>query len=136
MATNPDSGSTAPARVGRLASVSLDCPDAPALADFYAALLGMSRLFETPDGHLIALTDGAMCVTMMQIEDYEPPTWPHKGQSQQMHLDLAVTDLEPAVAAATALGAREAAHQANPSAWRVLIDPAGHPFCLTTVGVD
>jgi hypothetical protein len=41
-----------------------------------------------------------------------------------------------AVARAVALGARQAEHQADPSRWRVLFDPAGHPFCLTTVGAD
>ena len=52
---------------------------------------------------------------------------------QQMHLDIAVTDLPAAVAAAVELGAVEAAHQPEPDVWRVLLDPAGHPFCLTTV---
>jgi len=34
------------------------------------------------------------------------------------------------------LGATTAGHQPMPRAWRVLIDPAGHPFCLTTVTPD
>jgi hypothetical protein len=29
--------------------------------------------------------------------------------------------------------AMQADHQQAPDAWRVLIDPAGHPFCLTTI---
>jgi hypothetical protein len=29
-------------------------------------------------------------------------------------------------------GAVQAEHQAKPR-WRVLLDPAGHPFCITTV---
>ena len=29
-------------------------------------------------------------------------------------------------------GAVQAEHQAEPR-WRVLLDPAGHPFCITTV---
>jgi hypothetical protein len=41
--------SPAPA-VGRLASVSLDCPDPSALADFYGALLGLPRAYESPNG--------------------------------------------------------------------------------------
>jgi hypothetical protein len=49
-----------------------------------------------------------------------------------MHLDLGVTDLEAAVADAERLGARVAPHQPAPDRWRVLLDPAGHPFCLTT----
>jgi hypothetical protein len=50
-----------------------------------------------------------------------------------MHLDVSVNDLDVAVARAVAFGAE---HQADPSRWRVLFDPAGHPFCLTIVGAD
>ena len=32
-----------------------------------------------------------------------------------------------------ALGATKADVQPNPDNWRVLIDPAGHPFCITTL---
>ncbi|WP_321572628.1 VOC family protein [Parafrankia colletiae] len=42
-------------------------------------------------------------------------------------------DLEGAVAEAVGLGATVAAAQPDPVRWRVLFDPAGHPFCLTTV---
>jgi catechol 2,3-dioxygenase-like lactoylglutathione lyase family enzyme len=122
--------------VGRLGATSIDCPDPAALADFYGALLGMRRLVETPDGGVVAITDGAATLALMRVDDYVPPTWPEPGQLQQMHLDVSVTDLDAAVAGAVALGAREADHQADPARWRVLHDPAGHPFCLTTVGAD
>jgi catechol 2,3-dioxygenase-like lactoylglutathione lyase family enzyme len=119
--------------VGRLGATSIDCSDPAELADFYGALLGMRRLVESPDGSVVAITDGAQTLAMMRVEDHVPPTWPGPPQRQQMHLDVSVTDLDAAVAQAVALGARVAEHQAGPSHWRVLIDPAGHPFCLTTV---
>jgi catechol 2,3-dioxygenase-like lactoylglutathione lyase family enzyme len=125
--------SAASAPVGKLASISLDCPDPAVLADFYATLLGLQRVYERPDGNVIALTDGVSFVTMMRIDNHVAPTWPEPGQQQQMHLDIAVSDLPGAVTRALALGAREADHQPSPGAWRVLIDPAGHPFCFTTV---
>jgi len=81
-----------PAPIGKLASVSLDCPDPSALAEFYGALLGMRRVFESPDGGVIALSDGALAVTMMRIKDHVPPSWPEPGQQQQLHLDISVTD--------------------------------------------
>ena len=121
-----------PASVGRLASTSIDCADPAELADFYARLLGMRRLFESPDGGVVAITDGVNTLTMMRVDDHVAPAWPEPGQRQQMHLDVAVTDLDDAVARAIGLGAREADHQAVPSMWRVLLDPAGHPFCVTT----
>jgi len=122
--------------VGKLASISLDCPDPSSLADFYASLLGMSRIFETPDGSIVALSDGTKIVTMMQTRDYVAPTWPEAGQLQQMHLDVSVTDLPEAVVQAVSLGAREADQQPKRDLFRVLVDPAGHPFCLTTVTLD
>ena len=125
-----------PAPVGRLGATSIDCSDPAELADFYAALLGMRRLAEAPDGSVVAITDGAQTLAMMRVAEYVPPTWPEPGQLQQMHLDVSVTDLDDAVAKAELLGARQADHQAQPALWRVLLDPAGHPFCLTTVGAD
>ncbi len=130
-------GALAPvAPVGKLASVSFNCTDPSALATFYSSLLGMRQVFATPDGSIVALSDGTVAVTMMRAEDHAAPTWPEPGQLQQMHLDVSVGDLEHAVASAVALGAREADHQPAPDRWRVLIDPAGHPFCLTTVTPD
>ena len=129
-------GSTPATPVGTLASISLDCADTGELADFYQGLLGMQRVFQAPDGSIVALSDGSRFLTMMRIDNHVAPTWPEPGQLQQMHLDISVTDLPSAVAAAVALGAREANHQAGPDLWRVLIDPAGHPFCLTTVTLD
>jgi hypothetical protein len=37
-------------------------------------------------------------------------------------------------AALAVVGARLAEHQPTPDLWRVFLDPAGHPFCLTTFG--
>ena len=122
--------------VGRLGATSIDCPDPAELADFYCRLLGMRRLVESPDGGVIAITDGAQTLALMRVADYVAPTWPAPGQLQQMHLDVSVGDLDDAERQAVALGARLAEHQQNPALWRVLFDPAGHPFCLTTVGAD
>lgn len=46
-----------------------------------------------------------------------------------MHLDLAVDDLGTAVAHARDAGAVLAEHQPQEDV-RVMLDPAGHPFCL------
>ena len=138
MSTNHETGpapkaADAAAPVGRLASVSLDCTDPTALAKFYGTLLGMPQVFATPDGGIVALSAGGVALTMMRAENHVAPTWPEPGQLQQMHLDISVDDLDQAAGRAMALGAVEASHQPAPDVWRVLIDPAGHPFCLTTV---
>ena len=80
--------------VGRLGATSIDCPNPTELADFYSRLLGMRRMVETPDGGVVAITDGAHILAMMRVDDYVPPTWPEPGQHQQMHLDVSVTDLD------------------------------------------
>lgn len=47
----------------------------------------------------------------------------------QIHLDVGVTALTEAVSDALDLGATLAAEQPQADV-RVLLDPAGHPFCL------
>jgi predicted enzyme related to lactoylglutathione lyase len=53
-----------------------------------------------------------------------------------MHLHLKVDDLDAAQADAVRLGARVATEQTNPERWRILLDPAGHPFFLATQTLD
>jgi catechol 2,3-dioxygenase-like lactoylglutathione lyase family enzyme len=122
--------------VGTLASISIDCPDPDALAVFYRDLLGLEEAFATPDRGVVCLAGAGPMVTLMRVDTFAAPSWPHGPQHQQMHLDLAVDDLDSAVTAAAALGATEAEHQPAPDKWRVLIDPVGHPFCLSTVRPD
>jgi hypothetical protein len=59
-------------------------------------------------------------------DDYVPPLWlPAAGQQPtMMHLDNQVADLDAAIADAVALGAQVEDNV------RVLLDPAGRPFCL------
>lgn len=121
-----------PAAVGTLASISVDCADPAVLADFYGGLLGMQRIYESGDGAVIALSAGGVCVTVMRIDDYVPPTWPKTDIAKQMHCDVSVTGLDASASRAVALGATVAATQPHPELFRVLLDPAGHPFCLTT----
>lgn len=47
-----------------------------------------------------------------------------------MHFDFQVGDLESAVADAVGLGATVAHHQPQENVRVLLLDPAGHPFCL------
>jgi hypothetical protein len=46
-----------------------------------------------------------------------------------MHLDIEVDDLDAAVAYAVECGAELASFQPQDDV-RVMLDPAGHPFCL------
>ena len=64
-------------------------------------------------------------------KDYVRPVWPTEPGKQQMsmHLDIEVDELDEAVDAAVALGAEQAGYQPQETV-RVMLDPAGHPFCL------
>src|SRR4051812_15558153 len=115
-------------RIGSLASISVDCPDPDALAPFYRDLLGLEEAFATEDRGVICLAGAGPVLSLMRVNTYVPPSWPEGPQHQQMHLDVAVEDLDSAVASALALGAAEASHQPAPDQWRVLVDPVGHPL--------
>ncbi|HTJ68344.1 MAG TPA: VOC family protein [Actinospica sp.] len=114
----------------RLAGVSLDTDDPHRLADFYQQLLDLEVFLDVDD--VVALKGAGFLLTTQRVEGYVPPSWPDGATPKQMHLDIAVDDLEAAESLALSLGATRAAHQPCPDEWRVMIDPAGHPFCLTT----
>lgn len=114
-----------------LATVVLDCADADALADFYSRLLGWPVALREPGWALMRAPEGGTCLAFQSEEWYRPPVWPeHEGAPHKMlHLDLQVDDLDAGVAHAVAAGAALASWQPQESV-RVLLDPAGHPFCL------
>jgi len=116
--------------VGRLGSVALDCDDPPELAAFWATVLGGTVSVESDSFCAVSL--GGLLLVTVRVPDYQPPQWP-EGDAKQFHLDVAVENLDKAESLALAAGARKAAHQPNPGNWRVLLDPAGHPFCVTTL---
>ena len=121
---------TAPAEPGdlRFVGVSLDCANPAELAEFYLRLLGGRVLWRRPSS-VGVLVPGVLLVPQ-RVEGYQPPSWPG---SSIVHLDLTAGDeLDEPVERAVALGARLADPQPDPR-WRVLLDPAGHPFCVTTV---
>ncbi|HKA67943.1 MAG TPA: VOC family protein [Actinomycetes bacterium] len=109
----------------------LEAADAPALARFYAALLGWKIASEQPDFATMGPPDGVAYLAFQTSPEYVPPVWPAAEGSQQMmmHLDFEVSDLDAAVADALRMGARQADYQPQDNV-RVMLDPAGHPFCL------
>ena len=115
------------ARPVRVSAVSIDCADHAALAAFYAGLLGGTVLWSHE--HASAVEIDGLVLVPQAVTDYEEPVWP--GTSV-VHLDVTVAaeHLDAQTERAVGLGARLADPQPD-DRWRVLLDPAGHPFCLT-----
>lgn len=114
-----------------LRGVTLDCADPQALAAFYGALTGMRELFSSED--YVALTaDSGPALGFQRVDGYQAPEWPGQDVPQQFHLDLRADDLDATEEVAVGLGAAKPDHQPGDGRWRVLLDPAGHPFCLTS----
>ena len=115
--------------------VVLEAPDARSLAEFYAGLLGWEIAGQGPDEAAITPPEGVAYIAFQTSVGYVPPVWPAAEGVQRitMHLDFEVADLPAAVAHALERGAQEADHQPQENV-RVLLDPAGHPFCLYSNG--
>jgi catechol 2,3-dioxygenase-like lactoylglutathione lyase family enzyme len=112
--------------------VTLDAPDGKALGRFYERLLGWRYFDADDDGASVAPSEDAGYNLGFQTEkDYVRPVWPAApGQPQMsMHLEIQVDHLDEAVEFAVGAGAELASHQPQPNV-RVMLDPAGHPFCL------
>jgi catechol 2,3-dioxygenase-like lactoylglutathione lyase family enzyme len=115
----------------QLQTICIDCADAHAMANFYGQLLGWEPTLSEPNWVLMQIPGGGTGLSFQAESGYREPMWPERieGQDKMLHLDIRVDDLDAAVAHALAAGARVAEHQPRDQV-RVLLDPAGHPFCL------
>ena len=114
----------------KVSTVNISCPDPPALARFYVALLGMELRTDEPDWAII--TGGDNVPLSFELDrHYQPPVWPSEPGKPpiQLHLEVQVSDLEGALTHALACGATLADYQPQDDV-RVCLDPVGHPFCL------
>lgn len=123
---------TTPAPAIRYSAVTFDCPDPAELARFYGDALGLPVVYSSDDLILLG-QEGSPGLAFYRLADYQRPTWPDPSQEKQAHIELGVDDLDTAQARLLALGAVESPAQPQPDRWRVLLDPAGHPFCISTL---
>ena len=123
-------------------SVTIGAPDPRELAAFYARMLGWPVTASEParpgappeDGwaQLKPPAGGTGPTLNFEYEaQYTRPVWPSEPGRQHItqHLDIAVADLDGAVAWAVEAGAIVADFQPQERV-RVMFDPAGQPFCL------
>jgi predicted enzyme related to lactoylglutathione lyase len=114
-------------------SVALECPDAGALARFYAEIITNGQVTYV-DEWWATVKGPSGRLDFQTAPEYVAPTWPDSRSSMQMHLDFDVDDLDATEARVLAAGATKFEYQPG-NHFRVYADPAGHPFCLTTMDV-
>jgi catechol 2,3-dioxygenase-like lactoylglutathione lyase family enzyme len=131
----------------RVDGICLDCSEEtfPAMLDFYARFLGWAVTsgcgaparcrHEGDHWALLQSPAGGTTISVQSERWYRPPVWPEVDgrPAKMMHIEIAVDDVAAAADRAVAAGARQAPHQPqdrDPTQLRVMLDPAGHPFCL------
>lgn len=116
--------------IASLRMTTLDAADVGAEATFWAGLLGWEVAHQQEEYAMLTGPSGSPALGIGLVADHQPPSWPDEGGRKQFHLDLACGDIAATEAYAIGLGATLADPQPGET-WRVLVSPAGHPFCLT-----
>ena len=113
--------------------ITFDCINANELADFYIRLSGWKKEISSDEWAAIRTPEGLLLV-FQTVENYVSPFWPWKdGKQQQMaHIDFKVDNLSESVERALKCGAIKSDVQFYDTS-TVMFDPAGHPFCLSTI---
>ncbi|MCK8438436.1 VOC family protein [Streptomyces sp. D2-8] len=114
----------------RLSAITLDCADPLALAAFYQQATGLG-IHPNSDTDFAALeSEGGLSIGFQRVDGHRAPSWPDPAVPQQLHCCFRVVDLDETEARLLELGAGKPDPQPNEDKWRVLTDPAGHPFCI------
>ena len=129
---NLDSVKRAPMKV---IGTAIDCDDQNLLADFYAQMLGWTKTFSGNGFAVVSSPEHPALLVFQAVENYQKPIWPWEKdkQAQMMHFDFFVENLNEAVEHAKMCGATVSEVQFFEGTSVTMFDPAGHPFCLSTV---
>jgi predicted enzyme related to lactoylglutathione lyase len=121
-------------------TVTVDCSNAEMLGEFYSRLFGWEITARDGAGWLqLRNPQGGIGLNVQADDLYEPPVWPEQPgrQAKMMHFEVLVDDLGAAVQRILELGGGEAPHQPadrDAARLRIMLDPAGHPFCVFVEG--
>jgi predicted enzyme related to lactoylglutathione lyase len=103
-------------------AIAFDANDPPALAAFWAGLVGGVADVDA-DGDAFVRGGVGPDLDFLRVPE-------GKAAKNRIHLDLTVPDVEAAAAAAMELGASRATDVYEGDRWVVLRDPEGNEFCL------
>ena len=111
--------------VGTLDQVGIDVEDLDRSAQFWMGLLGV-KVADRGDAYLIFEKQGDGPRLYLQKVPEK------KAAKTRVHLDVAVENLDTAVARAVAFGAKKIQpFEEGGGGWVVMEDPDGNEFCLT-----
>lgn len=111
----------------RWVGVTVDCIDVARVARFWSALLDRPQGPSEPGWVYLGRRDDPQPRLVFQ-----PVTEPKQGKTR-LHLDIAVDDIDDAIAQVEALGGRYTGerHDYDEGVVVVMADPEEHEFCLT-----
>ena len=113
--------------VGTLDQVGIDVEDLDRSAQFWGALLGLKVDYREDEYFNFERQGNGPRLYVQKVPE-------KKTAKSRLHLDIAVENLDTAVARAVALGAKEVQPLAEGGlGWVVMEDPDGNEFCLTHV---
>jgi hypothetical protein len=113
-----------------IATLVIDCADVEPMVKMYAAL-GAEPDPRYPGHDALLLSGLTMC--FQRVEGYRAPTWPTDEVPTQIHLDFFVNSLDEMARHLERHGATRAPNQPHlDGGLIVMLDPAGHPFCIAT----
>lgn len=117
--------------LGTLFAITIDCPDPLSLARFYQQITNGELLAGNAD-FIVLTTENHIRLDFQRVANHRPPPWPDPAAPLRLHLDFRVGDLDQTQAHLLSLGAVLPEFQPGGQRFRVLLDPAGHPFCIAT----
>lgn len=120
-----DAAGSVPGMGARIQEVVIDCADPPALARFWADVLG-ARWAPVDEGWAAVDAD-PLLLGFQRVPE------PKQSPKNRLHLDVQVEDAAAAVERAEALGARRTGHAelgGTGDGYVVLQDPEGNEFCF------
>jgi len=114
----------------QIRGVAIDCDDISELANFYSRITGQPIFYQSDD--FACLNLATYWLTFQHVDHYVAPTWPASESPKQFHLEIWTDDINGGEQLVLNYGATKPDNQPSPDdSWRVYVDPAGHPFCLT-----
>lgn len=112
----------------RIASVTFDCNDVHALADFWSAALGYVRNGDRVDEFAVVEDPRNRDVELVFVRVPEG-----KAVKNRVHLDIGADDREAEVRRLEGLGAKRVERLEQ---WTVMRDPEGNEFCVIQASPD